>query len=258
MKLEGKVALITGGSSGIGLATARRFVAEGAEVILTGRRENTLRLVEEELGARAIAMRSDVNDDGDRASLFTEIERRFGRLDIVFANAGVVKNGAITDMTEATFNEVLHTNITSVFLTIRGALPLLRAGGAIIVNGSVAASAGFFPGAGAYAASKAGLHGMVQAMAAELSPRGIRINTVVPGIVRTPLWGDQNLTDDAAKARATRMQARVPLDRWADPSDIAGAVLFLASSDSAYVQGTEIFVDGGLRGATYGAPVYRV
>ncbi len=202
-------------------------------------------------------MRSDILDAGDRAALFAEIDKQFGRLDVVFANAGMVKNAPIADMSEASFNEVLRANVTSVFLTVQGALPLLRSGSSIVVNGSVAANAGFFPGAGAYAASKAGVHGMVQAMAAELSARGIRINTIVPGIVRTPLWGDHKLPVDTAKARSDRMQARVPLDRWGEPEDMAGVVLFLASSDAAYVQGAEISVDGGLRGATYGAPVYR-
>jgi len=257
MKLDGKIALITGGSSGIGLATARRFIHEGATVVITGRREEALQLALAELGERAIALKSDILDTADRAALFTEITQRFGRLDVVFANAGIVKNGAIADMTEATFDDVLRANITSVFLTVQGALPLLHSGSSIVVNGSVAANAGFFAGAGAYAASKAGVHGMVQAMAAELSRSGIRINTVVPGIVRTQLWGDHQLEAAAAKARASRMQSRVPLDRWAEPDEIASVVLFLASSDASYIQGSEISVDGGLRGATYGAAVYR-
>lgn len=256
MKLEGKVALITGGSSGIGLATARRFIAEGARVVITGRGPDALQAAAAELGSAALAIRSDILDADDRATLFAAIGKHFGRLDVVFANAGMVKNGVIANMSEATFDEVLRANITSVFLTVQGALPLLRIGSSIVVNGSVAANAGFFPGAGAYAASKAGVHGMVQAMAAELSASGIRINTIVPGIVRTPLWGDDKLPADAAQARSDRMRARVPLDRWGEPDDMAGVVVFLASADAAYVQGAEISVDGGLRGATYGAPVY--
>ncbi|MCE4062153.1 SDR family oxidoreductase [Pandoraea sputorum] len=257
MRLTGKIALITGGSSGIGLATARRFAQEGAEVIITGRRESSLESARAELGERVSAWRSDVMNAADRSCLFAEIEQRFGHIDVIFANAGAVKTGTISDMTEATFNDILHANITSVFLTVQGALPLLREGSSIVVNGSVAASAGFFPGAGAYAASKAGVHGMVQAMAAELSQSGIRINTVVPGIVKTPLWGDHKLPESVAQERADRMKARVPLNRWATPDEIAGVVLFLASEDARYLQGTEIFVDGGLRGATFGAPVYR-
>jgi NAD(P)-dependent dehydrogenase (short-subunit alcohol dehydrogenase family) len=257
MRLKGKVALVTGGNSGIGLATARLFVAEGARVVVTGRNEGTLTVAAKELGESTIAIKSDVTDANARAALFDMIREKFGRLDIVFANAGMVKGGPIADVSEAVFDEVLKTNVTGVFLTVQAALPLLRAGASIILNGSVAASGGFFPGAGPYAASKAGIRGMCQSMAAELGSRGIRINVVVPGAIDTQLWGQHLLPPDAAAARFKRIQAKVPLNRWGGPDDIARAVLFLASDDSSYVHGSELFVDGGLVGATFGAPVHR-
>jgi NAD(P)-dependent dehydrogenase (short-subunit alcohol dehydrogenase family) len=257
MRLKGKIALITGGNSGIGLATARRFTTEGATVVITGRNQDTLDAAENQLGAQALVLRSDVLDGKDRQGLFAAIKDKFGRLDIVFANAGTVKLGSIADMSEATFDEVLKTNVTAVFLTIQAALPLLQPGASIVVNGSIAASSGFFPGAGAYAASKAAVRGMAQSMAAELSQRGIRINTLAPGLVRTPLWGDHLIPPEVAAARSKNMQARVPLDRWGEADEIASAVLFLASDDSSYVNGSELFVDGGVTGATFGAPIYR-
>ncbi len=257
MRLAGKIALITGGNSGIGLATARRFVAEGAKVVITGRNQDTLDAAAKELGEQVLAFKCDVLHGAARQALFTVIKDRFGRLDIVFANAGTVKVGSIADMSEATFDEVLRTNVTGVFLTVQAALPLLQPGASIIFNGSIASRAGFFPGAGAYAASKAGVRGMGEAMAAELSHRGIRVNTVAPGLVRTPLWGDHLIAPEVAAARSKKMQERVPLDRWGDADEIAKVVLFLASDDSSYVNGAEIFVDGGVNGATFGAPIYR-
>jgi NAD(P)-dependent dehydrogenase (short-subunit alcohol dehydrogenase family) len=257
VKLDGKIALITGGTSGIGLATVRLFLAEGARLAVTGRDAERLAVVAEEVGERGMAFHADVLDGTARSELFAAIKDRFGRLDIVFANAGMVKTGAIAEMSEATFDQILRTNVTAVFLTVQAALPLLGPGASIILNGSVAAGQGLFPGAGAYAASKAAVTGMGQAMAAELAQRRIRLNILVPGLIKTPLWGQHLLAPEAAAAREQRWQQRVPLDRWGEATEIAKAVLFLASDDSSYVSGVELVVDGGLTGATYGAPLYR-
>src|SRR3981189_3519490 len=188
MKLETKTALITGGNSGIGLATARLFVAEGARVAITGRNQTTLEAAAAKLGPHALAFNSDVLDSKARGVLFATIKEKFGLLDIVFANAGIGNMGSIEETSEATFDEVLRTNVTGAFLTIQAALPLLRTGASIILNGSIAPIVGFPNGAGFYAASKGGLHAMSRSMAGELAPRGIRINVVAPGFIQTPIW----------------------------------------------------------------------
>jgi NAD(P)-dependent dehydrogenase (short-subunit alcohol dehydrogenase family) len=180
MKLETKTALITGGNSGIGLATARLFAAEGARIAITGRNQTTLDVAAAKLGPNSLAFNSDVLDAKARDVLFATIKEKFGHLDIVFANAGIAKMGSIEETSEETFDEVLRTNVTGAFLTIQAAIPLLRAGASIILNGSIAP--GFPSGAGFYAASKGGIHAMSRSMAAELAPRGIRINVVAPGL----------------------------------------------------------------------------
>jgi NAD(P)-dependent dehydrogenase (short-subunit alcohol dehydrogenase family) len=256
MKLETKTALITGGNSGIGLATARLFVAEGARVAITGRNQTTLDAAAAKLGPNALAFNSNVLDSKARDILFATIKEKFGNLDIVFANAGIANMGSIEETSEATFDEVLRTNVTGAFLTIQAALPLLRAGASIILNGSIAPITGFPPGAGFYAASKGGLHAMSRSMAAELAPRGIRINVVAPGFIQTPAWERVPVPADVVTA-VTRLLGSVPLDRWGQAEEVAKAVLFLASDDSSYVHSSEIIVDGGLTGTMFGAPIYR-
>ena len=252
MKLQSKTALITGGNSGIGLATAQLFIAEGARVAITGRSQKTLDAAAKGLGSNALAFNADVLDSKARDVLFATIKEKFGHLDIVFANAGVGHGGAIEETSEATFDEALRTNVTGAFLTIQAALPLLQAGASIILNGSVAPIVGFPPGAGFYAASKGGIHAMSRSMAAELAPRGIRINVVVPGFIQTPLWGRGPLPADVVTALTKRLLGSVPLDRWGQAEEVAKAVLFLASDDSSYVHGSEITVDGGLSGTMLG------
>jgi NAD(P)-dependent dehydrogenase (short-subunit alcohol dehydrogenase family) len=257
MRLKTKTALITGGNSGIGLATAQLFVAEGAQVAITGRNQATLDAAAAKLGPNALAFNADVLDSKARDVLFATIEEKFDHLDIVFANAGIGGIGSIEETSEATFDEVLRTNVTGVFLTIQAALPLLRAGASIILNSSIGPIVGFPPGAGFYAASKGGLHAMSRSMAAELAPRGIRINVVAPGFIQTPIWGRVPVPADVLAARTKRLLGSVPLDRWGEAEEVAKAVLFLASDDSSYVHGSEIIVDGGVTGTMYGGPVYR-
>jgi NAD(P)-dependent dehydrogenase (short-subunit alcohol dehydrogenase family) len=257
MKLKGKTALITGGNSGIGLATAQLFMAEGARVAITGRNQTTLDAAATKLGSKALAFNADVLDSKARGVLFDTIIEKFGHLDIVFANAGIGHMGSIEETSEATFDEVLRTNVTGAFLTIQAVLPLLRAGGSIVLNGSIAPIVGFPFGAGYYAASKGGIHAMSRSMAAELAPRGIRINVVVPGFIQTPIWERVPGPADVVNALTERLLGSVPLDRWGQAEEVAKAVLFLASDDSSYVHGSEIIVDGGVTGTMFGAPIYR-
>jgi NAD(P)-dependent dehydrogenase (short-subunit alcohol dehydrogenase family) len=257
MKLKTKTALITGGNSGIGLATARLFAAEGARVAITGRNQTTLDAAAAKLGSSALAFNADVLDSKARDVLFATIKEKFGHLDIVFANAGIGGVASIEETSEAKFDEFLRTNVTGAFLTIKAALPLLRAGASIILNGSIAPITGFPPGAGFYAASKGGLHAMSRSMAAELAPRGIRINVVVPGFIQTPIWERNQVPAEVVASLTERLLKSVPLDRWGQAEEVAKAVLFLASDDSSYVHGSEIIIDGGVTGTMYGGPIYR-
>ena len=187
--------------------------------------------------------------------MLMSLKEKFGRLDILFANAGIAKVTAIEDSTEAAFDEVLRTNLTSVFFTIQAALPLLGSGASIVLNGSVAETLGF-PGMSSYSASKAALRAMSRCLAGELAPRGIRINVVAPGPINTPIWGREPLPPTAVKI-ANKMHQAVPLARFGEPEEVAKAVLFLASNDSSYITSSEIVVDGGMTGAIFGAPVYQ-
>jgi NAD(P)-dependent dehydrogenase (short-subunit alcohol dehydrogenase family) len=254
MRLKNKIALITGGNSGIGLATARRFVAEGAQVIITGRDETTLYAAANELGVTAI--QSDVADSNARAALFQRIQKDFGRLDILFANAGIVKFGPIEETREEDFQTVLRTNVTAVFFTVQGALPFMSAGSSIILNGSMAATTGS-AGIAAYAASKAGVRAMGRSLAGELSPRGIRVNVVVPGVIETPIWGRIPRSAEAAAKSSERLHGMIPLQRFGRAEEVADAVLFLASDEASYIQGTELVVDGGILGSPGAAPIFQ-
>ncbi|HTQ87826.1 MAG TPA: SDR family oxidoreductase [Candidatus Solibacter sp.] len=258
MKLAGMKALITGGNSGIGLATARLFIAEGAEVAITGRDQATLDAAVAELGAKAAGYKADAADPAARAELFRRIGERFGALDVVFANAGVAGPTPLASATQEQFEQILRINITGVFFTVQGALPYLREGGSVVLNGSVVAALGPV-GSAAYVASKGAVRAMARTLAAELSPKKIRVNVVVPGAIETPIWGRtaSGAARDGAAKKLAGYAAAVPLERLGVAEDIAKAVLFLASSDSSYLQGTETVVDGGLTGAPLGAPGLR-
>jgi NAD(P)-dependent dehydrogenase (short-subunit alcohol dehydrogenase family) len=256
MRLANKTALITGGNSGIGLATARLFIAEGARVAITGRKQETLDAAKAELGPNLLAIQADVTDIAATERAVATAVEAFGSLDIVFANAGIPGSTPVGGTTLATFEQVLRTNLTAVFFTVQAAAPHLRDGGAIILNGSVHAVLGM-PGYSAYAATKAGVRALSRVMASELAPRRIRVNTLVPGATRTPIW-DRLAPDTAALAALeARISKMVPLGRLGDAEELAKAVLYLASDDSSYVTGTELVVDGGATGSPSGAPIYR-
>lgn len=256
MRLANKTALITGGNSGIGLATARLFIAEGARVAITGRNRERLDAVAKELGPNLLAIQADVTDVEATERAAAQAAEAFGGLDIVFANAGIPGSSPVGGTTLAAFQQVISTNLTAVFFTVQAAAPHLRDGGSVILNGSVHAVLGM-PGYSAYAATKAGVRAMSRVMASELAPRRIRVNTVVPGGTRTPIW--DRLAPDAAALTAleARISKMVPANRLGEPEELAKAVLFLASDDSTYVSGTELVVDGGATGSPSGAPIYR-
>jgi NAD(P)-dependent dehydrogenase (short-subunit alcohol dehydrogenase family) len=257
MRLQGKTAVITGGNSGIGLATARLFVAEGARVAIIGRNPQTLDAAAKELGKGAVALNADVSDYAAMEKALADAHGGLGGFDVLFANAGIGRNTPVGGTAVQGFEEVLRTNLTAVFFTVQAALPYLKDGASIVLNGSVVGVSGS-PTYSAYAASKAGVRAMARSMAAELSPRGIRVNVVVPGGTRTPIWSRHAATEQAMTALEQRLSTQIPLNRLAEPSEIAKAVLFLASDESSYVQGTELVVDGGATGAPFGAPIYRV
>ena len=255
-RLANKTALITGGNSGIGLATAKLFVAEGAKVTITGRNKETLAAAAKELGPNALAIVADANDVAATEAAVKQAAEKFGKLDIVFANAGIPGNTPVGKTTLAAFEQVIRTNLTSVFFTVQAALPYLNDNASIILNGSVISVLGN-PGYSAYAATKAGVTAMARVMVSELSPRGIRINVVAPGAARTPIWNGAAPTAEAFAALEKRIAGVTPLGRIAEPDHIAKTVLFLASDDAAHVQGQEIFVDGGATSSPAGAPVFR-
>jgi NAD(P)-dependent dehydrogenase (short-subunit alcohol dehydrogenase family) len=255
-RLANKTALITGGNSGIGLATAKLFVAEGAKVTITGRNKETLAAAAKELGPNAFAVVADVNDVAATEAAVKQAAEKFGKLDIVFANAGIPGNTPVGKTTLDAFEQVIRTNLTSVFFTVQAALPYLNDNASIVLNGSVISVLGN-PGYSAYAATKAGVTAMARVMVSELSPRGIRINVVAPGAARTPIWNGAAPTADAFAALEKRIAGTTPLGRIAEPDHIAKTVLFLASDDAAHVQGQEIFVDGGATSSPAGAPVFR-
>ena len=259
MKLKGKKALITGGNSGIGLATARLFVAEGAEVAITGRDQQTLDEAVAELGSKARGYRADVTVAEDRKELFAELSKDFGKLDILFANAGISGRTPTGTTDEAIFEKVVHTNLNGAFFTVNSATPLLNDNASIIFNGSVHNYLGQ-AGLAAYAATKGGVVSMARAIAADFAPRNIRVNVVAPGATKTPIWkrgSRANASQEQSAKLADFYSSAVPLGRWGEPEDVARAVLFLASDDSSYINAVELMVDGGLTGAPFGARILR-
>ncbi len=242
-QLDGKTALVTGGTSGIGLATAQRLAAEGAHVFLTGRRQDVLDEATASIGEAATGVRSDVSRPEELDAVAAAIQERGRGLDVVVANAGGGNFAALGDITVENFNDTFSTNVGGTLFTVQKMLPLLNPGASIVLTGSTAAYNGT-PAFSLYAASKAAIRSFGRTWAAELADRGIRVNTVVPGPVETPglkglapAGSEQELLDAEA--------AKVPMRRLGHPSEIAAAVLFLASEESSFMTGAELFVDGG-------------
>lgn len=257
MRLQGKKALITGGNSGIGLATAKLFIDEGAEVAITGRNQQTLDEAVAFLGHKAHGFRLEITDSGARKQVLQEISGKLGKLDIVFANAGVPGNTPAGSTSEDLFRQVIDTNLTSVFFTVEDSLPYVQDGASIVLNGSVIGTLGQ-PGYAAYAATKAGVRALARSLAADLSPRGIRVNVVAPGATKTPIWSrNASRSEEQVSGLEAQLSRIIPLGRMGEAEEIAKAVLFLASDDSSYIQGVELFVDGGLTGTPFGGAASR-
>jgi len=244
-RFTGKSVLVTGGNSGIGLAAARAFAAEGARVIVTGRDGAALEQAKALLGSGARTLRSDAGSVTAAKTLAGTLASEGVRLDAAFVNAGIVKLAAFADVEEATWDQSFDTNVKGAYFLIQALLPLLNAGAAIVINGSIKAHIGM-PNSSVYAASKAALISLAKTLSAELLPRGVRVNVVSPGPVSTPLYGKLGLPADALQTVAAQIQNQIPLGRFGTPEEIAATVLHLAAPESAFIVGTEIIADGGM------------
>ncbi len=244
-KFEGKIALVTGGGTGIGLATAKRFVAEGAQVIITGRRKQVIEDAAKEIGANVTAIQADSGSLADLDRLYAQIKEQFGRIDVLFANAGGGEFATIDNVTEEHFDKTFDSNVKGVFFTVQKALPLIPNGGTIVLNASIVSVKGM-AAFGVYSATKAAVRSFARTWTSELKDRQIRVNVVSPGPIDTP--GVDGLASDPEQAKQLKAQlaSQVPLGRIGQPDEIAKAVSFLASDDSSFVAGVELFVDGGM------------
>jgi NAD(P)-dependent dehydrogenase (short-subunit alcohol dehydrogenase family) len=244
-KLAGKVALVTGGNSGMGLETARLFVAEGAKVIITGRREQELADAAKSIGAGAFGIRGDVSKMADLDRMFATIKERYGRLDVIFANAGFGEVGPLAQVTEDHFDRQFATNVKGLFFTVQKALPLLTDGASIILNSSIAGVQGM-ESLSVYSATKAAVRSFARTWTSDLKARKIRVNSLSPGPIETPIFGKMGLSDEHAQQFKQGLPTMVPLGRIGASLEIAKVALFLASDDSSYVTGIDLAVDGGM------------
>ena len=244
-RLEGKVAVVTGGNSGIGLATARRFAAEGAHVFITGRRQAELDAAVKQIGNQATGIQGDVGSLRDLDRLYAEVKRQQGRIDILFANAGSAELAPLGAITEEHFDKIFGVNVKGLLFTVQKALPLFRDSGSIILNASIVASKGL-EASSVYSATKAAVRSFARTWTIDLKGRGIRVNAISPGPIDTPGINNLGLTGEQIEEFKKNIVAAVPMGRMGDPDEIAKAALFLASDDSSYVTGVELFVDGGM------------
>jgi NAD(P)-dependent dehydrogenase (short-subunit alcohol dehydrogenase family) len=245
-KLMNKVAIVTGGSSGIGLATARRFVAEGAKVAITGRSQTALDSAVLQLGSSAIAVQGDVSELRDLDRIYKTIENRLGKADVLVVNAGVYVLGSIADFTEEQFDKVSDINFKGAYFSVQKAVPVLKDGASIVLVSSTVNGKGI-PNHSAYSATKAAVRSLARSFSADLLSRRIRVNTLSPGPIDTPVFGTVTNNADEARAMATAMGDFTPVKRLGRAEEIAGAALFLASDDSAFMLGAEVLLDGGIR-----------
>jgi len=244
-KLDGKVAVITGGNSGIGLATAQRFADEGAHVFITGRRQGELDQAVKQIGHGAVGVQGDVAKLADLDRLYATVKQQQGRIDVLFANAGGGEMLPLGSITEAHFDQIFGTNVKGLLFTVQKALPLFHDGGSIILNASIAGSKGF-EAFSVYCATKAAVRSFARTWTVDLKGRRIRVNAVSPGPIETPGLGSLGLSPQQLTEFKSSMVSAVPLGRMGTADEIAKAVLFLASDDSSYVTGAELFVDGGM------------
>jgi NAD(P)-dependent dehydrogenase (short-subunit alcohol dehydrogenase family) len=243
-KLEGKVAVITGGSSGIGLATAKRFVAEGAYVFITGRRQSELNVAVRDIGKNVTDVHGDVSNLEDLDRLYSVVKQQKGRIDILFANAGLGEFARLAEISEAHFDQTFGVNVKGLLFTVQKAVPLFKDGGSIILNSSIAASKGV-EGFSVYSASKAAVRSFARTLTVDLRYRKIRVNAISPGPIDTPALSDLMQNEEQSRQLKKELVSTVPLRRMGTPDEIANGVTFLASDESSYITGIELFVDGG-------------
>ena len=243
-KLEGKVAVITGGNSGIGLATAKRFVAEGAYVFVTGRRQTELNVAVRDIGKNVTDVQGDVSNLADLDRLYSIVNQQKGRIDILFANAGLGEFSTLGEISEAHFDKTFDVNVKGLLFTVQKAVPLFKDGGSIILNSSIAASKGV-EGFSVYSASKAAVRSFARTWTVDLRHRKIRVNAISPGPIDTPAFSDLMRNEEQSRQLKKDLVSNVPLRRMGTPDEVAKVVTFLASDESSYVTGIELFVDGG-------------
>ena len=243
--LKGKVAVVTGGNSGIGLAAAKRLQEEGARVAISGRSARTLEEAVKSIGNGIVAVQADVAKMGDIDRLYQTVSQKLGRIDVLFVNAGVAKLAPLAETPESLYDEVFDTDTKGAYFTVQKALPYLNDGGSIILNASVAGKKGI-PGSSVYSAAKAALRSLARTIASELVGRGIRVNVVSPGPILTPIFERNDLPGEERERLQRQLIDAVPMKRLGKPEEVAGVVAFLASSDASFITGEEIHVDGGM------------
>jgi NAD(P)-dependent dehydrogenase (short-subunit alcohol dehydrogenase family) len=243
-RLDGKVSLVTGGTSGIGLAAANALAEEGAHVYITGRREPELTTAVQQIGKSATGVRSDVSNAQDLDRLFAQIKDEKGRLDILFANAGIARYATLGNITEELYDSIFNVNVKGVLFTVQKALPLMPDGGSIILNASVVGSKGLSSNS-VYSATKASIRSFARTWTTDLKHRGIRVNAISPGTIDTPGLNNLLASGEAGEQRRKMVASAIPLGRFGRPDEVAKTVVFLASDESSYITGAEIFVDGG-------------
>lgn len=244
-RFEGKVAVVTGGNSGIGLATAQRLHQDGARVAVSGRDARTLDAAVGVIGAGTLAVQSDVSKLQDIERLYSVVASKLGKIDVLFANAGIAKFAPYTESQEGLFDELFAINVKGLYFTLQKAIPHLNDGASVILNTSIVASKGT-ENAGIYAATKAAVRSFARTAAAELRGRNIRVNAVAPGPIATPIFGRTGMTEEQIEGFKAGISDRVPLRRIGRPEEVASAVAFLASADASYITGVELNVDGGM------------